>query len=357
MSKTIKIGIIGTGGMGGTHANNFKDIPGVELTSCLDINQERSRAFAQKWGIPYPASNLDELLSRVDALSVVTPDRFHFEPALKALQAGKHLLCEKPITVTLKDARTLRRAADKAAKKGVIHMTNFSYRSSQAIWTAAEMVRKGQLGQVRHVQSLYLQSWLSSKGWGHWTAEGWLWRLQTAAGSGGVLADIGCHILDMTTAVAGDVARIRCNLRTFPKVLNNKEVNAYKGRKMDANDTAVIELEFTRGGLGVIQTSRWTTGHANHLVCEVSGTKGALKIDLNKSYHELELCLGKDADKFVWKTKKLKPAMNNYQRFIKAIQTGRQPQPDLVRGAQIQAYLETCLKSAKSGRWEKVLGW
>lgn len=358
MSKKIKIGIVGTGGMANNQANNFKKIPGVELTTCLDVVPGRAEEFAKKHNFQHAAKNLADLLNQVDAVSVVTPDRFHVEPSLAVLKAGKHLLCEKPLAVTLTDARQVARAAQKAAKDGVIHMTNFSYRASAAFQRAIEMVAAGKLGAPRHVHSLYLQSWLANDAWGNWTKEGFLWRLQTAAGSGGVLGDIGCHILDMTTAVAGDVARVRCDLRTFPKVPpSGQAVTTWQGKKLDANDTALITLEFTNGALGIVQTTRWATGHQNHLRLEAHGTDGALMFDLDRDYHKLDTCLGEARHKAQWTTETLKPTPSNYERFIRAIQDGKPDQPDIVRGAQVQAYLDACERSAKSGKWEAVRAW
>jgi predicted dehydrogenase len=223
---------------------------------------------------------------------------------------------------------------------------------------AIELVAAGKLGALRHVHSFYLQTWLSADCWGNWSKEALLWRLQTAAGSGGVLGDIGCHILDLTTAVTGNVKRIRCALRTFPKAASNgKLVTTWHGRKLDANDTAIIELEFAQGGIGLVQTTRWATGHSNHLRLEVHGTKGALMFDLNRSYEQIELCLGPDIHKLKWRTRTLRPAPSIWQRFIRAIRTGRADQPDLIRGAQVQAYLDACSRSARSGRWETVRAW
>jgi predicted dehydrogenase len=355
MHKTISIGIVGTGGMAHAHDDNFKKQPGVELVSCLGVVPGRAEAFAQKFGIQSAAGSLDELLGRVDAVSVVTPDRFHVEPSLAALKAGKHLLCEKPLAVTLADARKVAKAAKRAR---VIHMVNFSYRSSSAFQKGIEIVRAGQLGALRHVHSFYLQSWVSTNVWGGWANEGKLWRLQTAAGSGGVLGDIGCHILDLTTAVAGDVKRVRCDLRTFPKVdPTGKTVTRWHGQTLDANDTAIIELEFADGAVGIVHTTRCATGHKNHLRLEVHGTEGALMFDLDRDYHQIDLCLGADRHDAKWTTEKLKPTPNVYERFITAIRTGQPDQPDIVRGAQVQAYLDACERSAKSGKWESVRAW
>ena len=358
MRKIIKLGIVGTGGMANHHADQFKKMAGVELCSCLDVVPGRAEAFAKKHGVKHTAANIDQLLDQVDAVTVVTPDRFHAEPSLAVLKAGKHLLCEKPLCPTLVEARQVAAAAKKAARKGTIQMINFSYRASAALQHAMGLVRTGKLGALRHVHSFYLQSWLTSDVWSSWTKEGFLWRLQTAAGSGGVLGDLGCHILDMTTAVAGDVTRIRCDLRTFPKVAPTGQiVTTWKGKKLDANDTALITIEFTNGAVGTVQTTRWATGHSNHLRLEAHGTAGALMFDLDRDYNKIDTCLGSARHKVKWTTTALKPTPNNYTRFIRAIQTGKPDQPDIIRGAQVQAYLDACERSAKSGKWESVQSW
>jgi predicted dehydrogenase len=358
MSK-LRIGIIGTGGMANAHASEYAKIPGVALAACLDVVPGRAEAFAAKHGIAHAVPDLDALLTEVDAVSVVTPDRFHAEPSLAVLAAGKHLLCEKPLTLTLADARQVARAARKAAGKGAVHMVNFSYRRSAAMQRAMQLVAAGKLGELRHVHSFYLQSWLAQPAWGHWSNEGFLWRCQTAAGSGGVLGDVGCHILDLTTAVAGEVSEVRCALATFAKfTADGRRVTRQKGKDLDANDSAVIELRFAGGGLGVVHTTRWATGHHNHLRCEVHGSDGALRFDLDADYHAIETCLGlKEAKAAKWTARKLKPAPSMYQRFVRAIRSGQADQPDILRGAQIQAYLDACERSAVSGKWEKVLAW
>jgi len=151
-------------------------------------------------------------------VTVVTPDRFHVEPKLAVLEAGKHLLCEKPLAVTLADARQMAVAAKKAARKGVVHMINFSYRVHPQFQKAIGLVSAGTLGHCDMCIASICRPGSAAMSGGGWTKEASLWRLQTAAGSGGVLGDVGCHILDMTTAVAGDVKRIRCDLRTYPKI-------------------------------------------------------------------------------------------------------------------------------------------
>ncbi len=242
--KRIRIGIAGTGRMAYAHASAFKGMKGIELASCFDVVSSRAQEFAARHGAKRVAGSLDELLEACDAVSVVTPDRFHAELSLQVLAAGRHLLCEKPLTVTLGEAKKVAAAARKASLIGIAHMVNFTYRRSAALQEAMGLVREGKLGDLRHVHASYLQTWLSAPVWGHWTQDAWLWRLKTSAGSGGTLADIGCHLLDLATAVAGDARRVRCDLRAFPKIApDGRRVTQWRGERLDANDTAVIELE------------------------------------------------------------------------------------------------------------------
>ncbi|HEY2408224.1 MAG TPA: Gfo/Idh/MocA family oxidoreductase [Polyangiaceae bacterium] len=356
MLKKLKIGIVGTGGMANAHADNFKKMRGVELTSCLDIVPGRAQAFAQKHGVKRAAENLEQLFDEVDAVALVTPDSAHHQGVLATLAAGKHLLAEKPLTVTLAQARDVVKAARVAQKKGVVGLVNFSYRRSAALQRAIELSATGKLGALRHAHGFYLQSWIATPIWGHWSNETWLWRMQQSAGSAGVLGDIGCHLLDLATSVTGPVSELRCALGCFPKIDANGRARAsFRGKKLDANDSALIELKFQAGGLGVLQTSRWATGHANHLRLEVHGTEGALRFDLDRSYDEIELCLGADRQHARWRTQKLRPAPSIWQRFVRAVQSGDAEQPDLFRGAEIQAMLDACERSASSGAWQRVL--
>jgi len=356
MTEKIRVGIVGTGGMARAHAEMYGKIEGVELTSCLDVVPGRAAAFAEKHGVVKAAESLDELLDVVDVVSVVTPDRFHAEPTIAALNAGKHVLCEKPLTVTLAEAREVARAAQAASERGVVHMTNFSYRNAAAFWRAREVVASGVLGSLRHTQSFYLQSWLAADMWGPWTSEGLVWRLR-ASQSGGVLGDLGCHILDLTTGVAGEVQRIRCDLRTFPKICQGEEVTEWDGEPVDANDTAVVELEYANGAIGILHTSRWSVGHGNHLRLEVTGSEGALMIDLDQSYRTVNVCAGEGKRSMTWTPEEVPPIPNNHERFIASIRSESPEQPDAIRGAQIQAYLDACERSAASGRWESVEAW
>ena len=345
----LSIGIIGTGNIAKSHAENLKRIDGVRIATCYDILPAVATAFAAKHEVAQVAGNLKELLAQVDAICVCTPDKFHAAYALAGLKAGKHVLCEKPMTVTLAEAKSLAKAGSAAAKKGVIGMVNFSYRRSAAAEKAMQIVAAGKhLGALRYVHSHYLQGWMRNV---EVPTGGSLWRLQRACG-GGVLSDLGCHILDLTTAVAGEVVALRCAFNTCPKIGPKGKPYVKSGKaKMDADDSAVIELRFANGAMGVVHTTRWAMGRSNHIRVEVAGTEGALCFDLDRSYEQLDTCTHADR---AWKTETLPVAPDIYQRWVGAIRSGKPAQPDFARGAFVQGLLDACRRSVASGTWEKV---
>jgi predicted dehydrogenase len=154
--------------------------------------------------------------------------------------------------------------------------------------------------------------------------------------------------------VAGPVARLRCELRSFAKIHDGAACTQWHGKLLDASDSALVQIDFADGALGIVQATRWATGHANHLRVEVHGTLGALWFDLDESYERLHLCVGRDVHRAAWRTRELKPGADIWQRFCRAIRTGRAAQPDIARGAQAQALLAACVQSAATGRWEAI---
>jgi predicted dehydrogenase len=341
----IKIAIVGTGGMASAHAQAYQGIAGCRLVGACDVVREKAESFAEEYGIPAVYTDAEEMLDEVtvDAVSVVTSDAGHHPVSLAAIRRGKHVLCEKPLAVDCAEAREMAAAAK---RKRVINMVNLSYRNAPAIHKARELVEGGAIGRVIHLEASYLQSWLSSTYWGDWReGTAWLWRLSKGHGSLGVLGDIGVHILDFASYGAGDIKRVDCRLKTFPKVKGNR-IGEYR---LDACDSAVITVELANGAIGTIHTSRWATGHANSLLLRIFGDEGAIVVDLDRSYREVQVCRGKDVDKLKWRTLRCRRTPDIYHRFITSIKTGRNDQPDFARGAVIQRVMEACVESDAGG--------
>jgi predicted dehydrogenase len=339
----VRIGVIGTGGMANVHARAFGEMRGCKVVAACDIVEDRVRAFGERHGISALYTNLERMLAEaeLDAVTNVTSDAAHCPTTLAAVRKGLHVLCEKPLAVSYAEAR---RMVSAAKRKGVINMVNLSYRNSSAIHRAHNLVRQGRIGDVRHVEAGYLQGWLSAMDWRRARRRpGMLWRLSSAHGSKGVLGDLGVHILDFTSYAVGDIRTVDCRLQAFPKLKGNR-IGEYR---FDANDSAVMTVEFSGGALGVVHTTRWATGQNNSVRLRVYGTKGSIIVDLDESYGELKLCRKNKEGRPEWQTVKCAPTPSIYKRFVKSIRTGVNDQPDFARGATIQKVLDACFTSSE----------
>ena len=157
-------------------------------------------------------------------------------------------------------------------------------------------------------------------------------RLSSAYGSKGALGDVGVHIVDYATFPCGPIKEVFCRMRAFPKAPGDR-VGEYT---LDANDSAVLNVEFANGALGTIHTSRWVGGHANRLALKIAGTKGTIFLDSDVSTTAFKMCNGRGLDKSEWREVACKPVPTNYQRFIKAIRSGTPGEADFTRGAGVQ---------------------
>ncbi|HET6486024.1 MAG TPA: Gfo/Idh/MocA family oxidoreductase [Spirochaetia bacterium] len=338
----IRLGIIGTGGMANAHAKSYQPMKGLSLTACCDIDEKRAREFSERWSIPRWYTDYREMLGAetLDAVDVVTVDAAHAPVTLAAIGKGLSVMCEKPLATSLADARKMR---DAAKKRGVLTMVNFSYRNSSGAQAASQLIRDGGIGRVIHVESSYLQSWLAQNAWGDWrTQTGMTWRLSTRHGSAGVLGDIGCHIYDLTALLCGDIAEITCLLSTFDKGIKGNRIGEYV---LDANDSFVSTIRLAGGGLGTVHSSRWATGHLNSLRVRVYGDRGAIEVDLDRSYTSYRICRGANLKKAQWNEVSCKRTPTQYERFIHVLKTGKPDVNDFANGAKVQAYLDASLRS------------
>lgn len=342
----IRLAIIGAGGMAGQHAKQFRALEGVEVVAACDLDGDRVRAFAAEHGIPATYTDLEAMLARddIDAVSNATPDGVHKATSLLAIAAGKHILCEKPLATNAADAEEMAAAAREA---GVINMVNLSYRDAPAVQHARELIAAGAIGRVMHVDASYLQSWLVSHAWGRWDRDSqWLWRLSEGHGSKGVLGDVGVHILDFASFPVGDITTVNCQLKCFDKAPGNR-IGDYV---LDANDSALMRVEFAGGALGTIQATRWATGHHNSLKLSVYGDKGAVSVVLDDARDRVLTCFGDDVHEARWTSVEAPATPSIYRRFVDGIESGVNDQPDFARGAALQRVLDACFASDAEDR-------
>jgi len=338
----VRLLVIGTGGMARQHALSFGMLEGVEIVAAVEPNEERLAGFCEEHSIPNRFTDLDEAIrwNGFEAATNVTPDVVHYPTTMKLIEANKHVLCEKPLATDYKLAMEM---TEEAEKRGIINMVNLSYRGSPALERARQIVLSGEIGEIRHFEASYLQSWLVGHHWGDWrTEDRWLWRLSTRHGSHGVVGDIGIHVIDFATyAAANDIVWMESRAKTFHKA-EGDHIGDYP---LDANDSFSMSVELANGALGVIHASRWATGYANTLRLDLFGSHGGLQLTTDGRKSWLGKCTGTDIDTQTWREVTCAPVPSVYKRFIDAVDSGVNADPAFRRGAKIQRVLDLCLEA------------
>ena len=338
----MRLLILGTGWMAQEHARQFGKIDGVELAGAVDVERSRVDEYSDTYGIPERFTSLEDALAwgKFDAAVNVTPDRIHHPTTMMLVEAGKPVLCEKPLAENYFKAKEM---ADAAEQAGIINMVNLTYRNVAPLQKARELVLAGACGEIRHVEASYLQSWLVSKFWGDWrTDPKWLWRLSRGHGSNGVLGDVGVHILDFASYGAGlDIDHVFCRLKTFDKAPGNR-IGDYE---LDANDSFTMALDFSNGAIGVVHASRWATGHLNELRLRLYGDRGGIEVVHNLEGSQLKVCMGEDIESAKWQTLDAGSVPTNYQRFADAVRDGVAPEPSFRHAAELQKVLDLAVVS------------
>lgn len=341
-ANPVRILILGTGNMAASHVIAYQKIPGVQVVAGVDRRSEILAGFCGKFGIPEKFATLEEAIAwgEFDAVSNVTPDAAHHSTTLLLLNAGKHVLCEKPLATNTADALEM---AEVARAKGLIGMVNLTYRNVAVLQKAAELVDEGAIGALKHFEASYLQSWLSQPAWGDWRTESqWLWRLSTEHGSKGVLGDVGIHILDFVTfAARSEIDGLSCRLKTFDKAEGGR-IGEYT---LDANDSFTLQAELENGALGTISATRYASGHLNDLRLRLYGDKGGLEVRFEKQIESLRICHDPDLESAEWREVAAEPVPTVYERFVTAIREGVPTEPGFDHGAGLQQALDAAERS------------
>lgn len=276
-----KVAVIGLGFMGRTHIQSLRRL-GVEVFGVAGITAEEAKKAAAELSIPKWYRDFDEAVSDPDVkvLHLCTPNNLHFSQAKKALENGKHVLCEKPLAMTSVESAEL---ADLAKKKGLFTAVNYNLRFYPICQEARARIKDGDLGMPYLIHGAYLQDWLFLK-------TDWNWRLEPEQGGDlRAVADIGTHWMDMITYLTGlKVTEVFAEFSIAHKtrLKPSGEVETYAG-KIDQNistnevpikteDAAVIIFRFDNGGLGTVTLSQVTAGRKNFFWFEISGSKTAM---------------------------------------------------------------------------------
>jgi predicted dehydrogenase len=276
--------------MGAAHSQAWRTAPHFfelplrpELTVLAGRDAGRVAAAAERLGWSSTETDWHRVIERgdVDLVDVCTPGDTHAEIAIAALEAGKHVLCEKPLANTVAEAEAMAEAAARAATRGVRSMVGFTYRRVPAIGLARQLVAEGRLGQIRHVRAQYLQDWIADP------AAPMSWRLEKEKAGSGALGDIGAHIIDLTQYITGErLTGVSALLETFvkerPLPVSSGSLSGVGGEgtgEVTVDDAAAFLGRFTGGALATFEATRFALGRKNAIRIEVNGSAGSLAFD------------------------------------------------------------------------------
>ncbi|MBL4812931.1 MAG: Gfo/Idh/MocA family oxidoreductase [Rhodobacteraceae bacterium] len=282
--KSIGIGLIGTGFMGKAHALAFGavkavmgDVTAPKLALLCDTPLDKAQDMATQFGFARATDDWQALVTdpSVDIVSITTPNHLHFEMAMAAIAAGKHVYCEKPLALTLDSARQM---ASAAAAAGVQTMVGYNYIKNPAFTHAQSLIWDGAIGDVVH-----FRGWVDEDYQADPDLE-WSWRAKISDAGLGALGDLGCHLVSMAYGLVGPVMSLIADTQIIHKTRPHGTGRAV----VENEDTASALLRFTNGAQGTIATSRSAWGRKNRLAWEVHGTTGMLCFDQERM-NELQL--------------------------------------------------------------------
>ncbi|MFB6125946.1 MAG: Gfo/Idh/MocA family protein [Halolamina sp.] len=284
---TLDVAVLGYRFMGQAHANAlarlpmfFPDAPAVNRSVLVGRDEAALSEAAETFGFDRTATDWRAVVDDVDAFYNLGPNHVHAEPSVAALEAGTHVLCEKPLARDLAEAEEMRAAA---ANSEAVAGCAFNYRFVPAIRYARRLIEAGELGEIRQVRGRYLQDWLVDP------AAPWAWRMDEELAGSGALGDLGAHTLDLARFLVGDatggVERVAGQLQTFvdERPLPEEEGTA----AVTVDDAYSAQVAFENGATGTFEASRVADGHKNDHTVAVHGAEGSLKFSLER-LNELE---------------------------------------------------------------------
>ena len=277
----LGVGMLGYAFMGKSHTNAMKKLPYMIypppaipiLAAISGRNEEAVAAAAARFGYRKYYTDWRDMLAdpAVQILDNGGPNNAHAEPSIAAAEAGKHVLCEKPLARTPEESKAM---LDAVTKAGVKHMVAFNYRFVPAIRQARELIASGALGRIYHFRAVYLQEWIMP----HYNL-GMIWRLQKKVAGSGAIGDLGTHIIDLARYLIGDIASVGAMKRTF--VAQRPWDDGSMGT-VDVDDAFAAVIGFSNGAIGTLEATRFAAGRKNHQVLEVNGENGSIVFNLER---------------------------------------------------------------------------
>jgi len=287
--QKLRIGMVGYGFMGRTHSNAFLTAPRFfdlpyqpELTAICARNADRAKAFAENWGYQSTETDWRKLIARddIDLIDIAAPNNMHMDIAIAAAEAGKMIMCEKPLGRTAVESQKMVDAVEKAK---VPNMVWYNYRRIPAVTLAKHMIDEGQLGRIFHYRAKFLQDWTISEDLPQ-GGEG-LWRLDKSVAGSGVTGDLLAHCIDTAMWLNGSIDKVTAMTETFIK--RREHTLTGKIEPVGIDDACAFMGRFSNGSLATFESTRYARGHKALYTFEINGEHGSLFWDLH-DLHRLE---------------------------------------------------------------------
>ena len=377
MTKPLNVGIIGYGFMGRTHSNayrkvrNFFEVPYEPvLKTICGLEEKEAKAFADRWGYQSHTTDWRKVIDdkKIDIVDICVPNNYHAEIAIAAAQAGKMIICEKPLARTGAEAEPMVQAVEKA---GVANLVSFNYRRVPAVTLAKKLIDEGRLGRIYHYRANFLQDWtISAK-----LPQGGMgtWRLDVKAAGSGVTGDLLAHCIDTALWQNGPITSVCAMTETFVKERMHTETG--KVEPVGIDDACTFFCRFKNGSLGNFESTRYARGHKALYTFEINGEHASIAWDLH-DLHRLSYFDHRD-DSIVrgWRSIHVsdgdQPYMGHWwvpglqigyehsfvhqvADFLENLGKGQPTSPTFREALATQYVCDAVLASAKKGSWEQV---
>ena len=378
MSTPLNIGIIGYGFMGRAHSNAYRKVNQFfelerrpAMKAACARKPDKLKAFAQNWGWESTETDWRDLIARrdIDVIDICCPNNLHCEIAIAAAEAGKMVLCEKPLAMNADEGLAMTRAVEKA---GVPNMVWYNYRRVPAVSLARQLVDEGRIGRVFHYRAKYLQDWTISPDVPQGGAT--LWRLDIDAAGSGVTGDLLAHSIDTAWWLIGGFDRICAMTETFIK---ERELQDQPGtvRPVGIDDACAFLVRFDNGALGTFESTRYARGRKNYNTFEVNGELGSIAFNLEEPHRLQYFDNRDDAHVHGWRdilvTDFEHPYMDHWwvpgctigyehtfinalADFLEGLQTGEPARPTFRDALATQHVCDAVLASARTQTWQTV---
>jgi predicted dehydrogenase len=379
MAKVLNVGMIGYGFMGRAHSNaycqvnHFFDVPfRPVLKAACARNVEKLKAFAEQWGYESLETDWRKLIERpdIDLVDICVPNNLHAEIAIAAAQAGKMVLCEKPLAMNAAEGQRMVEAVEKA---GVANMVWYNYRRVPAVTLAKRLIEEGRLGRIFHYRAQFLQDWtITPEVPQGGTA---LWRLDVQAAGSGVTGDLLAHCIDTALWLNGPITRVSAMTETFVK--QRKHTLTGKVEPVGIDDACAFLARFANGSLAVFESTRYARGHKALYTFEINGEHASIAWNLH-DLHRLAYFDHRDEGKLRgWRSIHVTdhggehPYMDKWwvpglqigyehtfihqvADFLTALGKGDLAEPTFRTALQTQKVCDAVLESGRTGQWVEV---